>query len=206
MRLAMFSLLWAGLLSMAVQAGTVEDIKARGTLSCGVEAKRAGVSILRDGKAQGLAVDLCASLAAAVLGRKDAVGFVAVTPKDAYAALQAEEVDVLLLSLPWRFADEIEQGVMLVQPLLRHRDGSVVGPMLRHGDDGWFTIVRWTVLVLQAGTANESVAGASLGLSATWMGDAINAAGNFDEMIARHETALEQAEFSLLPKTTGPQF
>jgi hypothetical protein len=201
-----FSLALLLLVSGAANAGTLEDIKARGTLSCGVEENRTAISVVKDGKAKGLAADLCASLAAAVLGRADAVGFVAVTQADAFATLQAEEVDVLLVPLPWRFSDEVEQGVMLVQPLLSHKDGTVFGPTVRHGDDGWFSVVRWLLFALQSDGKIDGAKGTTIGLSAQWAENAIAARGPYAAMVTEVKDALEQSGFQVLPRSVGPQF
>ena len=66
------SLLAAGLavgLAFNATAGTLEDVKKRGTLSCGVSTGLAGFSQKDEkGKWSGLDVDVCRAVAAAVLG------------------------------------------------------------------------------------------------------------------------------------------
>ena len=77
-------------------AGTLETIRSRGALVCGVADEAFGYSA-RDGRGDwsGLAVDFCRALAIAVLGRKEAVEFRETPPTNRFAALQAGELDVL---------------------------------------------------------------------------------------------------------------
>jgi ABC-type amino acid transport substrate-binding protein len=76
----------AALLSAAdLSAGTVEEIRERGMLRCGVNGEVPGMS-LRDeaGNWSGLDVDFCRAVATAVLGDPEAVAFVAVGSEDRF--------------------------------------------------------------------------------------------------------------------------
>lgn len=85
------------LLAPAALAGpTVDEIKARGELVCGVSQGSAGLSLPdSDGRWAGLDVDYCRALAAAVLGDGEAVRFVPLSSQQRFTALQAKEIDVL---------------------------------------------------------------------------------------------------------------
>jgi len=77
-------------------AGMLETVRARGHVICGVGDGPKGYSILdREGAWSGIGVDLCRALAAAVLGSKDAVQFLAVAGSDHLSALQSGSIDVL---------------------------------------------------------------------------------------------------------------
>src|SRR5260370_27961361 len=88
-----------GLLSAwlsAATAGTLDTVKQRGTLVCGVSAGCAGFSVPdSQGKFKGLDVDFCRALAAGVLGDAGKVRYVALTAQNRFTALQSGEIDVL---------------------------------------------------------------------------------------------------------------
>jgi general L-amino acid transport system substrate-binding protein len=77
-------------------AGTLDAVKQRGTLVCGVSAGFAGFSAPdSQGNYRGLDVDYCRALAAAVLGDASKVRYVALTAQNRFTALQSGEIDVL---------------------------------------------------------------------------------------------------------------
>src|ERR1700733_8129717 len=89
----------AGLLAAsfsAAAAGTLDTVKQRGTLVCGVSAGFAGFSAPdSQGNYKGLDVDYCRALAAGVLGDANKVRYVALTAQNRFTALQSGEIDVL---------------------------------------------------------------------------------------------------------------
>jgi general L-amino acid transport system substrate-binding protein len=88
-----------GLLAMSVvtaQAATLDSVKQRGTLVCGVSTGFAGFSVPdSQGSFKGLDVDYCRALAAGVLGDPTKVRYVALTAQNRFTALQSGEIDVL---------------------------------------------------------------------------------------------------------------
>ncbi len=77
-------------------AATLDTVKQRGTLVCGVSAGFAGFSAPdSQGNYKGLDVDYCRALAAAVLGDASKVRYVALTAQNRFTALQSGEIDVL---------------------------------------------------------------------------------------------------------------
>src|SRR5437016_8114006 len=77
-------------------AGTLDTVKQRGTLVCGVSAGFAGFSTPdSQGNYRGLDVDYCRALAAGVLGDANKVRYVALTAQNRFTALQSGEIDVL---------------------------------------------------------------------------------------------------------------
>src|SRR6201987_3704329 len=79
-----------------VQAATLDAVKQRGTLVCGVSTGFAGFSAPdSQGNFKGLDVDYCRALAAGVLGDASKVRFVALTAQNRFTALQSGEIDVL---------------------------------------------------------------------------------------------------------------
>ena len=95
------SLLAAGLVFAGTalsQAATLDTVKQRGTLVCGVSAGFAGFSVPdSQGNFRGLDADYCRAIAAAVLGDATKVRFVALTAQNRFTALQSGEIDAVLM-------------------------------------------------------------------------------------------------------------
>ncbi len=90
------ALLGAALAAPAHAGKTLDTIKSRGQVACGVAGGVNGFSAVDStGKWTGLDVDVCRGLAAAVLGDADKVRFVPLNSQQRFTALQSGEVDVL---------------------------------------------------------------------------------------------------------------
>ena len=86
----------AGLTAGAAAAATLDDVKARGTLNCGVTTGLVGFAAPdSNGNWDGFDVGVCRAVAAAVLGDPQAVEFVPTTGKTRFTALASGEIDVL---------------------------------------------------------------------------------------------------------------
>ena len=85
------------LIAAPAQAGkTLDAIKARGQVVCGVHTGLAGFSAADSaGKWTGLDVDICRAVAAAVLSDSEKVKYVPLTAQQRFTALQSGEIDVL---------------------------------------------------------------------------------------------------------------
>lgn len=93
-------------------SGTLEDIRSRGVLTCGVSEGIPGFSLKApDGSWTGLDIDFCRALASAVLGDATKVSFVQTSTEERFAALSKRVVDVLTRNTSWTFQREIEQNV-----------------------------------------------------------------------------------------------
>src|SRR4029434_9974781 len=80
----------------AATGGTLDTVKQRGQLVCGVSAAFAGFSAPdSQGNYKGLDVDYGRALAAGVLGDPAKVRYVALTAQNRFTALQSGEIDVL---------------------------------------------------------------------------------------------------------------
>ncbi|MEM7196277.1 MAG: amino acid ABC transporter substrate-binding protein [Pseudomonadota bacterium] len=81
---------------MTAQAGTLEDVQARGELNCVVTTGLTGFAAPNaDGKWEGFDVDFCRAVAAAVLGDGNKVKFVPSTGKTRFTLLNSGEGDIL---------------------------------------------------------------------------------------------------------------
>ena len=82
--------------SQIAVAATLDDVKARGELRCGVSGGVPGFSAPDDsGRMQGIDAAVCDAVAAAVLGDASKVTFIPLTAKERFTALASGEVDVL---------------------------------------------------------------------------------------------------------------
>lgn len=300
----------AGALALVVcaaSAATLGTVRDRGTLVCGTSQGIAGFSSLQsDGRYAGLDVDVCRAVAAAVLGDATSVRYVGLSPKERFTALQAGEVDLLVLNATWTLVRDTalglnfagvnyydgqgfmvrkDLGVSDVQELagasvcvnlgtstelnladysrsnrmdfkpvlyeklsevaaaydagrcdaytsdvttliaqrlrLRDSDAHVIlpqviskeplGPVVRHGDDQWFDIVKWSLYAMQqaeelgVSSANvdeqhansarpevrrmlgvEAALGTALGLDEAWAYRIVKQVGNYAESFDRN--------------------
>jgi general L-amino acid transport system substrate-binding protein len=114
MRLATF-LLTAALACSGAQAQTgptLDAVKTRGTLVCGVSEGLPGFSMPdAGGRWRGFDVDFCRALAAAIFDDPDKVRYVALDAVKRFAALQAGEIDVLSRNSTWTLEREAELGL-----------------------------------------------------------------------------------------------
>ena len=96
------------------RAGTLDTVKARGGLNCGVNIGLAGFS-LPDSKGvwRGLDADFCRAIAAGVLGDAERVKFVPLTAQNRFTALQSGEVDVLIRNTTQTFVRDISLGMRI---------------------------------------------------------------------------------------------
>jgi general L-amino acid transport system substrate-binding protein len=93
----------------SVFAGTADDVKARGTLNCGVTTGVPGFAQPdADGVWQGFDVAVCRAVAAAVLGDGSAVEFVPTTGKTRFTALASGEIDMLARNTTWTFSRDVD--------------------------------------------------------------------------------------------------
>ncbi|MFT7191610.1 MAG: general L-amino acid transport system substrate-binding protein, partial [Dinoroseobacter sp.] len=95
----------AGLAAGAAAASTLDEVKARGSLNCGVNTGLVGFAAPdADGVWGGFDVALCRAVAAAVLGDSTAVEFVSLTGKTRFTSLAAGEIDMLSRNTTWTFS------------------------------------------------------------------------------------------------------
>ena len=104
----------SGLPAWAQSSGskTIDDIKARGQLVCGVSTGVAGFSLPdAKGVTQGIDADTCRAVAAAILGDGNKIRFVPTTTTNRFTALQSGEIDLLVRSTTWTLGREANLGL-----------------------------------------------------------------------------------------------
>ena len=93
-------------------SATLDAIKARGLLVCGVSTGVAGFSLAdSQGVIKGIDADDCRAVAAAILGDASKVRFVPTTTVNRFTALQSGEVDVLIRETTWTLGREGNLGL-----------------------------------------------------------------------------------------------
>ncbi|MEE8350949.1 MAG: amino acid ABC transporter substrate-binding protein [Rhodospirillales bacterium] len=90
------------------QAGTLEDVKARGVLNCIVNTGLPGFSYTdSSGRWKGFDADMCRSVAAAVLGDGEKVKYIPATGKTRFTLLNSKEGDVIFRNTTWTFVRDV---------------------------------------------------------------------------------------------------
>jgi general L-amino acid transport system substrate-binding protein len=108
--LAAFLLIGANL--AAAQSPTLEIVKRRGHLVCGVNTGLAGFAAPDDrGAWTGIDVDFCRAVAAAIFHSGDRVRFVPLNAKERFTALQSGEVDILSRNTSWTMSRDTSLGL-----------------------------------------------------------------------------------------------
>lgn len=102
----------AALVAGAAQAATLDDVKSKGVLSCGVSTGLPGFSAPDANKNwNGIDVDVCRAIAAAVLGDAGKVKYTPLTAKERFTALQSGEIDVLARNTTWTHTRDTSLGL-----------------------------------------------------------------------------------------------
>ncbi len=100
---------FAGLAAGASAAATLDDVKARGKLNCGVTTGLVGFAAPdANGVWNGFDVGVCRAVAGAVFGDPTAVEFVPTTGKTRFTALASGEVDMLARNTTWTFSRDVD--------------------------------------------------------------------------------------------------
>ncbi|MGE0629250.1 MAG: amino acid ABC transporter substrate-binding protein [Hyphomicrobiaceae bacterium] len=98
--------------SAAVAGAKLDAIKSRGQIVCGVNTGLAGFALAdSSGRWQGLDVDVCRAVAAALFGDPGKVRFVPLNAQQRFTALQSGEVDVLSRNTTWTLSRDTQLGL-----------------------------------------------------------------------------------------------
>jgi len=98
--------------SASASAQTLNTVKQRGSLICGVTQGLPGFSSPDDrGNWTGLDVDLCRAIAVAIFNDPNKVKFTPLSTKDRFTALQSGEIDVLARNSTWTLARDTSLGL-----------------------------------------------------------------------------------------------
>src|SRR5204862_7834800 len=113
----------------SASAGTLDDIKAKGFVQCGVSQGLAGFS-LPDAQNNwtGLDVDFCKAVAAAIFNDPTKVKFSPLSAKERFTALQSGEVDLLSRNSTWTMSRDTSLGLKFAGVTYYDGQGFMVNP------------------------------------------------------------------------------
>ena len=122
---------WVGaavLGAMPAHAGkTIDTIKARGQLVCGVHVGLAGFSAADSaGNWSGLDVDVCKAIAASLLGDASKVKWVPLVAQQRFTALQSGEIDILSRNTTWTLTRDASLGLFFTNTTYYDGQGFMV--------------------------------------------------------------------------------
>jgi len=117
--------------AQGAQAATVDVVRQRGAVACGTTTGFAGFSAPdAQGKWQGLDVDLCRAIAAAVFGDANKIKVVPLNSQQRFTALQSGEVDVLLRTVTLTQTRDTSLGLSAVAASFYDGQGILVNKKL----------------------------------------------------------------------------
>jgi general L-amino acid transport system substrate-binding protein len=112
-------------------AATLDDVKARGKLLCGVNTGLQGFAAKgADGAWAGFDVDFCKAVAAAVLGDGTNVEFVPLSAAERFDKLKSGAVDVLARNTTWTMEREAKLGIRFAGISYHDGQGFIVKNLL----------------------------------------------------------------------------
>ena len=150
--LALAGLAWCAC-APAWAGQTLNAVKQRGSLKCGVTNGLAGFSAPDSkGNWTGLDVDTCRAVAAAVLGDAGKVEFVPLNAQQRFAALQAGEVDILARDTTWTLTRDASQGLHFTGITYYDGQGFLVPKKIKVSSARQ---LKGATICTQSGTSNE---------------------------------------------------
>ena len=142
-----------GLGATAVQAATLDDVKAKDYVQCGVTGGVAGFSAPDANNVwAGLEVDFCRAVASAVFNDAEKVRYTPLTSQERFAALSAGEIDILSRTTTWTMSRDTDLGISFVGTM--YYDGQ--GFMVRKADGIASALdLSGAAICIESGTTTE---------------------------------------------------
>lgn len=98
--------------SISASAATLDDVKAKGFVQCGVSQGLPGFSQPNsDGSWTGIDVDFCRGVAAAIFGDDTKVKYTPLSAKERFTALSSGEIDILSRNTTWTATRDTQLGL-----------------------------------------------------------------------------------------------
>jgi general L-amino acid transport system substrate-binding protein len=142
-----------GLVASAAQAATLDDVKAKDYVQCGVTGGVPGFSAPDANNVwTGLEVDFCRAVAAAIFNDADKVRFTPLTSQERFAALSAGEIDILSRTTTWTMSRDTDLGISFIGTM--YYDGQ--GFMVRAADGIASALdLSGAAICIESGTTTE---------------------------------------------------
>ena len=101
----LFSILF---LIIPTYANTLDDVKQRGYLNCGVAEDFIGFAVPNDnGEWEGFDVDLCRAVSVAIFGNSNSVNFVPTNTRSRFPLLAFGDIDLLIRNTTWSYSRDV---------------------------------------------------------------------------------------------------
>lgn len=151
--LALAAWVLASAATPALAGKTLDAVRQRGSVKCGVTNGVAGFSAPDSkGEWSGLDVDTCRAIAAAVLGDGKKVEFVPLNSQQRFSALQAGEVDILARNTTWNLTRDASLGLNFTTITYYDGQGFLVPKKLKVTSARQ---LKGATVCTQSGTTNE---------------------------------------------------
>jgi general L-amino acid transport system substrate-binding protein len=135
---------------------TLDAVKARGELICGVIGTSPGFSLPdSQGVMRGIDADQCRAVAAAIFGDASKVKWVMLSPQQRFTGLQSGEVDVLFANVTWTMTRESQLGMQF--PNIYYYDGQAFIVKKSLGVDSAKGLNGASICMLTGGTSELTV-------------------------------------------------
>ncbi len=140
-------------LAFGAHGATLDDVKARGFVQCGVTTGLAGFAYTdAEGNWEGFDVAFCRATAAAVFGDPNAIKFTPTTGKTRFTALASGEIDLLYRNTTWTLSRDVDLKFSFLgvnyydgQGFIIHKDAGVTSA----------TELDGATVCIQTGTTTE---------------------------------------------------
>lgn len=120
-----------GIAGAAHAGATLDAVKQKGFVQCGVNTGLAGFSSPDSaGKWTGIDVDVCRAVAAAVFGDAEKVKYTPMSAQQRFPAIQSGEVDILSRNTTWTLTRDTSVGLNFGQPVYYDGQGFLVAKSL----------------------------------------------------------------------------
>ena len=137
-------------------ASTLSDVKARGSLRCGVNAGLLGFALKGEGgKWAGFDVDYCRAMAAAVLSDPEKVEYVPLTTANRFESLKSGAIDVLARNTTWTMERETKMPFRFVG--ISYHDGQSFLLNKSMGVNSVFKLTQAAICFLSGTTTQANV-------------------------------------------------
>jgi general L-amino acid transport system substrate-binding protein len=142
-----------GLVATGAQAATLDDVKAKDYVQCGVTGGVAGFSAPDANNVwAGIEVDFCRAVAAAIFNDAGKVRYTPLTSQERFAALSAGEIDILSRTTTWTMSRDTDLGISFIGTM--YYDGQ--GFMVRKADEIASALdLSGAAICIESGTTTE---------------------------------------------------
>jgi general L-amino acid transport system substrate-binding protein len=113
--------------AQSTSSPTLDAVKAKGFIQCGVTAGVPGFSAPDANNVwTGLEVDFCRAMSAAIFNNPDNVRYTSLTSQERFTALSAGEIDVLSRTTTWTMSRDTQLGIKFVGTMFYDGQGFMV--------------------------------------------------------------------------------